>query len=298
MTDNIKTTYLSEQAKEVLFKKAISKLIERLNEEPKNVDVKLRLIDFYRKLGDLQKANEYLESLNIDKLNEYHQNLRSLTSPVLNTGLHQQLNPTPFLYLDNFLSDSALAKVWQTVEDSLSMAGKSTVFTSVAKASEQGTYNPETRSSEVFKTLDIKLIRQWFLPLITEKLELISSRLSLDHSSEPARKELQLTRHKHGDFFKTHQDISREKDKPESGRRITFVYYFFKEPKGFNGGDLLLYDTNQEDKSRPIDSFTRIVPKNNSIVFFPSDRFHQVTLINGEGEGIEHSRFTLNGWFH
>lgn len=61
--------------------------------------------------------------------------------------------------------------------------------------------------------------------------------------------ELQLTLHVKGDFFRVHRGSS---DNPKSllnSRKITFVYYFYRQPKQFTGGDLLLFDTNKVENT-------------------------------------------------
>ena len=54
------------------------------------------------------------------------------------------------------------------------------------------------------------------------------------------RVECQLAAHQAGDFFKVHTDNGRE---VVAGRRLTCVYYFRAEPRGFSGGELRLHET-------------------------------------------------------
>ena len=37
---------------------------------------------------------------------------------------------------------------------------------------------------------------------------------------------------------------------------------------------------------------------NNSLVFFPSDYFHEVLQVHAHGDAFENARFTVNGWLH
>ncbi len=94
--------------------------------------------------------------------------------------------------------------------------------------------------------------------------------------------DIQLTYHNDGDFFKLHTDVGKETE----NRSLTFVYYFNKEPKQFDGGELVIY-------SEPSNS---ISPQNNMIVFFKPDMYHEVTPITCPSQAFEDSRFTLNGW--
>ena len=64
-----------------------------------------------------------------------------------------------------------------------------------------------------------------------------------------------------GDYYKDHEDMS----------IVTAIYYVWEEPKGFEGGDII------------IDGETVNI-KNNSMLFFPSKMKHKVTEIT-EGQG-------------
>ncbi len=299
MLNNVNDNYAVEQTSLILFQKAILALNERLKADPDNIQVKFKLIDFYRKLGNLKKAKELLESFSLDDLDAYHQNLLcslAVIPPGLQTG---NSAPSPFLLIHDFLSPSDLDQIWQLVSQNLNKARKSKVsgLDTREADSHSGLYDSKTRSSQVIGAEALKPIRDSFLALIKDQLPKIKAQLLLTDYIQPKRRELQLTRHQHGDFYGLHQDISHDKNKAASARKFTFVYYFFKEPKAFDGGDLLLYDANTKDGLLN-NTFTRIIPENNTVVFFPSDRFHQVTTINSEGRDMEHSRFTLNGWFH
>ena len=45
--------------------------------------------------------------------------------------------------------------------------------------------------------------------------------------------EVQLTAHNDGCYYKIHNDAGSEKT---ASREITYVYYFYQEPKAFSGG--------------------------------------------------------------
>ena len=105
--------------------------------------------------------------------------------------------------------------------------------------------------------------------------------------------ELNLTAHRDGDYFRVHKDLGAP---ARSRRRLSFVYYFHHQPRRFSGGDLLLHDTDREGANFEMGVFTRIEPLHNSIVFFPSDCFHEITTISG-AKNFADARFTLNGWF-
>jgi SM-20-related protein len=106
--------------------------------------------------------------------------------------------------------------------------------------------------------------------------------------------ESQLTAHNDGNYYKVHNDNG----SPETATRtLTYVYYFYKEPKAFSGGELLLYDSTIENNFYvKADSFQTVEPRNNSIVFFPSHYMHEVLPVSCPKRAFADSRFTINGW--
>ena len=113
---------------------------------------------------------------------------------------------------------------------------------------------------------------------------------------EIRRIEAQLTASNDGDFFKVHNDDTHA-DAPS--RRISFVYYFHREPKPFRGGELVLHD-RRLDNGYPVAAGVRrtILPQQNDIVFFPCSCLHEVRPVVCPTHAFRDSRFTLNGWIH
>ena len=69
-----------------------------------------------------------------------------------------------------------------------------------------------------------------------------------------------VTRYDTGDYYKSHRDAS----------VITAIYYTWKEPKTFSGGDLYFGEF-------------RVPIRNNSLLLFPGPTFHEVTPVEGSG---------------
>lgn len=108
--------------------------------------------------------------------------------------------------------------------------------------------------------------------------------------------ETQLTAHNDGHYFKLHPDNGCEQT---GGREITYVYYFYREPKAFSGGDLRLYDGRMDNGSYvPAESSNLIEPRNNRLIVFPSRCQHEVLPIRCATGAFADSRFTVNGWIH
>jgi Rps23 Pro-64 3,4-dihydroxylase Tpa1-like proline 4-hydroxylase len=106
--------------------------------------------------------------------------------------------------------------------------------------------------------------------------------------------EAQLTAHNDGNYYKTHSDNS---SAATATRQLTYVYYFYQEPKAFSGGELVIYETELRNGHAYAGPNSAIVmPKNNSIVFFPSHYLHEVRPVKCASRNFADSRFTLNGW--
>ncbi|MGK7890784.1 MAG: 2OG-Fe(II) oxygenase [Leptolyngbyaceae cyanobacterium] len=106
--------------------------------------------------------------------------------------------------------------------------------------------------------------------------------------------EAQLTAHNDGNYYKVHNDNGSE---DTATRVLTYVYYFYQEPKAFAGGALRIYDSRiQNNYYVQAESSQDVTPINNSIVFFPSHYMHEVLPIQCPSRQFDHSRFTINGW--
>jgi SM-20-related protein len=107
--------------------------------------------------------------------------------------------------------------------------------------------------------------------------------------------ERQLTAHGRGGFFVPHVDTGDERVK---GRRISCVYYFHQLPKRFSGGELKLYDTwVTPGGSTGAGTYTTLEPLDNSLVFFPSEAFHEVCPVEPDTDAFADCRFTVTIWF-
>ena len=106
--------------------------------------------------------------------------------------------------------------------------------------------------------------------------------------------EAQLTAHNDGNFYKVHNDSG----SPDTAtRELTYVYYFYREPKAFSGGEPIIYDSKIKNNYYvQADTFKTVEPRNNSIVFFLSRYMHEVSPIRCPSRRFTDSRFTINGW--
>lgn len=109
--------------------------------------------------------------------------------------------------------------------------------------------------------------------------------------------EMQMTSSNNGDFFKVHPDADYKRGRGDvKNRKLTFVYYYFSEPKPFTGGNLKIYEFKDEERTIHNDGkYETIVPENNMLIFFESDYWHEVEEVKCEPL-FENSRFTINSW--
>jgi SM-20-related protein len=107
--------------------------------------------------------------------------------------------------------------------------------------------------------------------------------------------EAQITASNDDDFFGAHSDDSQE---TIASRRITFVYFFHREPRQFEGGELRLHDSRGSERHVSAGSYQTIVPQPNQIVFFPCSLLHEITPVECPSRAFGDSRFTINGWLH
>ncbi len=139
------------------------------------------------------------------------------------------------------------------------------------------------------------------LKAFKEKFADIGFREILASSPSPIRDfwytnfhETQVSRYgnSRGQHYKYHIDNMGSKK-----RHITMVYYFFKEPKKFSGGEIFLSASPQSrgeivDKSH---KEIKIIPKNNMCIVFSSYTPHRV-LETKSPEKFEDGRFSANVW--
>lgn len=110
---------------------------------------------------------------------------------------------------------------------------------------------------------------------------------------EVSRVEAQITASNDGDYFHMHNDNTHAN---WPSRKVTFVYFFHREPRPFGGGELVLYESRQDGDAGEVRR--RITPEQNSITFFQSSCLHEILPVHCPSRSFEDSRFTLNGWLH
>lgn len=190
--------------------------------------------------------------------------------------------------LDEFLAPQELAELMRFT---LASESEFTVSEVLSPNAEMGVVNYDHRRSRVLTELgrhqDMMLERiNAVLPRVLDKLGMEPFQISAV--------EAQVTASNDGDFFHFHSDNGADH---VSSRHLTFVYFFHREPRQFEGGELRIHDAHLEAGEYVSEgSYQAIVPQQNQIVFFPCELMHEITPVKCGSRAFADSRFTLNGW--
>ena len=194
------------------------------------------------------------------------------------------LRPVPFVRLTDFLTPTQQNRLFTLIP-----AARDRFVP--AKVGENN-LERETRTAWVADRRIVRDVRPWFGLKLRSVLPHVLARLRVE-ALQRYRIEMHVTVHPGGGFYRWHSDNSEERHRP---RKISYVYYFHRQPRRFAGGDLLLYDTDLEANRVSMGAFSRIEPLHNSLVFFPSDALHEITPVECDTQDFEDGRFTVNGW--
>jgi predicted 2-oxoglutarate/Fe(II)-dependent dioxygenase YbiX len=120
---------------------------------------------------------------------------------------------------------------------------------------------------------------------------------------EPRSLEFELNAYGDGAHFAPHIDVpvgagrrTIGKEKGED-RVISAVYYFFREPRRFEGGALRLYRFGADPKHSSPDDSVAFAAEQNRVVIFPSWARHEVERVRCSSFDFADFRFALNCWF-
>jgi SM-20-related protein len=196
--------------------------------------------------------------------------------------------PARCIVLDEFLAPQEVEDLMRfTLEHEMDFQTSEVI----APHEEDGIVNYDHRRSRVLMELekhqDLILERiQSVLPDVLQKLEM--------DAFPVAGVEAQITASNDGDFFRFHSDNASDR---VASRTLTFVYFFHREPRQFQGGELRIHDAHL-DRGAYVSqgTYQTIAPQQNQIVLFPCELLHEITPVTCPSRLFADSRFTLNGW--
>src|SRR5579864_657006 len=196
--------------------------------------------------------------------------------------------PARCVLLDEFLAPQELDELTRfTLEHEADFSASEVVSPDAGN----GIVNYEHRRSRVL--MDLGHHQDVILTRIKAVLPHVLETLGMEEFSI-AEIEAQVTASNEGDFFHFHSDNGSDH---VASRYLTFVYFFHREPRQFEGGELRIHDARLEEGSYVSEgSYQTIVPQQNQIVFFPCELTHEITPVNCASQLFADSRFTLNGW--
>jgi SM-20-related protein len=196
--------------------------------------------------------------------------------------------PARSVVLDEFLAPQELEELMRfTIQHEADFSASEVV----SPSADGGIVNYEHRRSRVL--MELSHHQDLILTRIKAVLPQVLNELDMEEFSI-ADVEVQVTASNDGDFFHFHSDNGSDR---VASRHLTFVYFFHREPRQFEGGELRIHDAHLEDGTYVSEgTYQTIVPQQNQIVFFPCELLHEITPVNCGSQLFADSRFTLNGW--
>ena len=191
------------------------------------------------------------------------------------------LEKSRYLVVENFLQPAEHAELLGLVEREQAKFVDSTVSTN----------DPDYRRSKIL--YEAPAVHALFRARMTELAPRLMAELQIPRF-DIGDIEVQVTAHGDGNYFKLHNDSG----SPDAATRgLTYVYYFFNEPKAFSGGELRIYDSVIKDGFYQCGPHAAdIDPKNNSVIFFAPHLHHEVLKVRVPTGTFRDGRFTVNGW--
>ena len=292
-----------------LLNREKAKVEQKLVAFPDDARTLRQMGDLQRKLGDFGAASETyrkLKAMDDDAVSAWCAwCICALNGEQLPASVPEEPHPTPFVRITDFLTGAQRAALLDTVKKehehfapaqvrSKNQGGESGDEMDERVGSRVGRVDLDTRVALVAGRSVVRRIGPLFVKALGRVVDDVVRHFRVD-AVDKHHVELNVIAHRDGDFFTPHQDTGYARS---DSRLVSFAYYFHREPKGFAGGELLLYDTCIATGDYRAAAFSRIEPINNSLVFFPSDYCHEVLSVHAKSSAFENTRFAIVGWLH
>jgi SM-20-related protein len=192
--------------------------------------------------------------------------------------------PAPVIIVDDFVGRAAAEQLFQ-----YAIAHESGFRPSKVSLGHRGIIDESRRVSKVNSDLDpvMPLIEPTIRKAVDEAIPKLGLVNVDSYLLEP-----ELAWCGDGGFFKMHRDTL-SRDRLAHQRVMTTVYYFYKEPKAFTGGQLRLYGVGADADSDPLQE---IEPRSDRAVFFPAWFPHEVLPVSCSSGIFADGRFAITCW--
>ena len=272
-----------------IYEQAEAALRRKLAADPHDTAALWKLTEIQRQRGDFAAARDGYRRLRV--LGPDRRKAAWLHTVLGGDGVPEavpprRIWPVPFVWMRNFLAPMQCERL------SILATERSARF-APARTGKKGATNvdPEARITLESDHRTLQAFRPWFILKIRGVVPEVLARLRMEDIGRYGIR-MDMRVYLTGGFYRAHTDGWYDPDHP---RKLSFVYFFHREPRRFSGGDLLLYDTDADTADRSFAAFSRIVPLRNSIVFFPSVSWHQVTHVQCETNDFQDGRWAVNG---
>jgi len=275
----------------------LASLDKKLHKKPNELGLLTLQLELFKKAGLLDEA--FVSQQRIDALSgkstsdKITKAALSISSTIKYFNLSDiksnDFTPAPLVVIDNFLSSNLVPELLShTIEHEKKF-----------RMANVGSNNPEYISDRrlTHVCFEMGAFKAYFLDYIIDNLIHFKTLLNIpDFNLDKI--EIKITNHLNGGFFQPHADNKAMFG--DSKRVVSWLYYFHQNPKAFEGGELLAFDSNIDLQEYNAYKFTKIDPINNRLVVFPSCFYHAVTptlladnqFSNGRMAVAGHIRFT------
>lgn len=261
----------------------IEVLDDKLSITPDNKELLLTRANICRRTGRLWEARDsFNHLLHLDNSDAH---LRLSENNVTPFGFITSENMTmaPIMIFDDFLEQPDLDELLDYAQQNQEQ------FANAHTNSKENIYDPEKRKTLVYRHFTKE--RDRFEAFAKNNIEALCDGLGLP-KFEISKIELKITNHVDGSFFQTHCDNHNMFE--QAGRAITWLFYFGENPPRYNGGELYVFDTDQKSQLYNVQSFSKVIPKQNRIVAFPSHFRHAVAPMELPGNKFSDGRFAIS----
>lgn len=189
----------------------------------------------------------------------------------------------PYFRIEHFLPDNEREALIRIVLDKQNEFEQSTVVTGVDGHRKSMVLNGD----------------EFIVPLFTRKISDLADQVGRalgKHVGEVKLGDIecQVTAHLDGGYYHAHADTG---SADTAGRVFSYVYYFQSRPRAFFGGELKLYEPRIEGGEDVTGADSVLIkPEDNTIIFFPSQLWHEILPTYVPSKLFSDSRFTVNGW--